>query len=543
MKRLLFSCCLYAMMCNTAWAHTWYVLGGGNPAGNGSQSQPFNSLHQVENASSPGDTIFVLPSQVALDGGIQLKDDQKLVGLGPEVTKAPSTTAHARATNSTGQRYNGDAIRLAHNTTVTNIHVAGAFRSGILGINVTSPTIRDNLITENLIQNNDLHVIQNNYVIFQPQRNHFGAITLFACGAAPASLCLQQDPTTVGIANTGEVIISGNEIRDSNVEGMIILNDTAVVATYQVKDNSVHDISLTLPAPESVGITEVVRSRGFTLIAGNGSLVTVNMDAMEASNMAPAGNFASDGVVFVTFGTNALITADISDLVISNPFLTGELINGDSLELTHFGSNSTFDVRVQRAQLSDSVNTRVKLLEVGDTTQNSFYVEIADSQLTNTNLRSALPQARGAIGYAKLGNTQPVTLKALDLTVRRTTISGIGRGMHILNTVPANTVNIFVEKSSLSDLTKEGFFFSNTSTINSANIDLGGGLLGSAGENSLTNNGSFDVSVTNTSATPIDVFASKNFWGGAAPVIGADVQLVGPVHFIAPTFLTSNPHP
>src|SRR5438552_3336983 len=103
MKCLLLSFCLYATMFNTAWAHTWYVLGGGNSAGNGSRSQPFNSLQQAENASSPGETIFVLPSQVALDGGIQLKDDQKLVGLGPEVTKASSTTAHARVTNSTGQ--------------------------------------------------------------------------------------------------------------------------------------------------------------------------------------------------------------------------------------------------------------------------------------------------------------------------------------------------------------------------------------------------------------------------------------------------------
>src|SRR5262249_55453487 len=197
MQRFLLSCCLYATLCNTAWAQTWYVLGGGNPAGNGSRSHPFHSLQQAENASSPGDTIFVLPSQVALDGGIQLQEDQKLVGLGPQVTTASATTAHARVTNSTDQRYNGDAIRLANNTTVHNIHVAGAFRSGILGINVTSPTIRDNLITENLMQNNDLQVIQDKYVIFQPQRNHFGAITLFACGAAPASLCVQQDPTTV----------------------------------------------------------------------------------------------------------------------------------------------------------------------------------------------------------------------------------------------------------------------------------------------------------------------------------------------------------
>ena len=51
--------------------------------GNGSKNRPFTSLDQVEAASAAGDTIYVLQSQGVLDGGIQLKDGQRLIGSGP----------------------------------------------------------------------------------------------------------------------------------------------------------------------------------------------------------------------------------------------------------------------------------------------------------------------------------------------------------------------------------------------------------------------------------------------------------------------------
>ena len=263
---------------------------------------------------------------------------------------------------------------------------------------------------------------------------------------------------------------------------------------------------------------EAVRSRGLTLIAGNESRVTLEVDGYEASYLAPKGDYASDGVVLVTFGSDVLITADISDVIVSNPDGTGDAIYGDSLELSHYGSNSMFDVRVKRAQLSDSVSTLIKLLEVGPVTGNSFNVEIADSVLSNTNPRARIEPAIAAIAYVKIlfGPRTEEMVDTVQLTVKDTKMSGHMRGINIanLNKVPIEKMYILVERSSLSDMKEEGFRVLNTADIGNVKIDLGNGLLGSAGHNRFTNNGSHDVSVVNSSATtPIGVFAAKNYWG------------------------------
>src|SRR5947207_15577850 len=82
-------------------ASTWYVKADAAAGGNGSRSRPFATLEQVEAASQPGDTIRVLPSMRPLDGGIQLKDGQRLTGLGGPGTKATASGARPTITNPT----------------------------------------------------------------------------------------------------------------------------------------------------------------------------------------------------------------------------------------------------------------------------------------------------------------------------------------------------------------------------------------------------------------------------------------------------------
>ena len=67
--------------------------------------------------------------------------------------------------------------------------------------------------------------------------------------------------------STGDVVISGNVIRDSNSDGMMLINDLGVEGDFTVTDNVIKDLSQELPDPSMVGITDhVVRSRGFTII-------------------------------------------------------------------------------------------------------------------------------------------------------------------------------------------------------------------------------------------------------------------------------------
>src|SRR5690242_9936140 len=111
--RMLFALILPLSVSGVSWANTWYVRGGADPSGHGSINSPFADLQDVEHFSAPGDTIFVIPSKTPLDGGLQLKDNQQLIGLGTPVNVANPDAAQALITNTSAARYDGDGIRLA----------------------------------------------------------------------------------------------------------------------------------------------------------------------------------------------------------------------------------------------------------------------------------------------------------------------------------------------------------------------------------------------------------------------------------------------
>src|SRR6185369_6313456 len=272
-------------------ASTWYVQADATAGGNGSRSRPFATLEQVEAASHPGDTVRVLPSMRPLDGGIQLKDGQRLMGLGDPVTKGAASGARPTITNTKAMRYQGDAIRLANNNVVENIHIDGAARAGIFGVNAVRPEIRGTLITNNMIQGNDLRRLERlwpeGFVLYQSQGNHFGGITLLACGPGWSSYCAMHAPERTAAANFGEAVIAGNVIRDSNLEGIMLLTDTGAVESFAITDTVVRDLSLTLPRPESLTPPAgIVRSRAFTLIALNHSQVRLTMSRFHAENLS-----------------------------------------------------------------------------------------------------------------------------------------------------------------------------------------------------------------------------------------------------------------
>src|SRR5262249_57538150 len=119
-------------------------------------------------------------------------------------------------------------------------------------------------------------------------------------------------------------------------EGIMLLTDTGAVASFAITDTLVRDLSLKLPRPESfnppVGI---VRSRAFTLIALNHSQVNLTMSRFHAENLSPAGNYATDGLVFLTGGDSPVVNARISDTAGLNPPMVGERIHGGSIEIQH----------------------------------------------------------------------------------------------------------------------------------------------------------------------------------------------------------------
>jgi hypothetical protein len=508
---------------------------------------PFATLEQVETASRPGDTVRVMPAPRPLDGGIQLKDGQRLIGLGDPVTKSAASGARPTVTNTTATRYQGDAIRLANNNVVENMHIDGATRAGIFGVNAARPQIRGTLITNNMIQGNDLRRLERVWpeglILYQSQGNHFGGITLLACGPGASSYCAMHAPERPAAANFGEAVIAGNVIRDSNLEGIMLLTDTGAVGSFTITDTLVRDLSLNLPRPESfsppVGI---VRSRAFTLIALNHSQVRLTMSRFHAENLSPVGNYATDGLVFLTGGDSPVVNARISDATVLNPRMVGEVNNGDSIEIQHRGTtNGILNIDMTRLDLRDPASANIKILEAANPTNGIYNLTLSDSVLSNANTAGNLD------GQIRLSGVSNGT-KAFTLAVRNTKFSGFGGAIGILNANNIDRLSVLVENSSLSDFTATPGAMPIAAItvtqpadkkIGTAVIDLGGGSLGSRGRNRFVKNAGLDLSVSNANAgtAPIQVDAAGNYWEGGP----TDIAISGNVKFTRPTNLTSDP--
>ncbi len=594
---------------------SWYVKANAGGNGNGSKSKPFSSLQQVEAASAPGDRIYVVqsPSSQALDGGIQLKNGQKLIGLGPKVTHANQNSARAKLTNTMPARYNGDVVRLANDNVVENIHFDNAYRSSIFGVNSKDAEIRDNLMTRDMSVHN-LFAIEgpapstcaavsgsavctgewpNGFILFAPQTNHFGAITLLACGAEArkpnadvliktTSYCQAIVPGSGSTASPVHYDITGNVVRDGNSDGIMIINDTGVHANMRVEDNLVKDISQALPDPSSVGSTNhVVRSRGITVITIDESVSNLDLSDFTGSNLSPVGTFASDGIVLLAVGLNPLVNAEIEHILIDNPQFTGEVVNGDSIEIQHRSStNGILNVDIKDAILKDPANANIKLIDSSNPVNGTYRVTVKDSVLSNINTNG---NEESQIRY--FATTPGTQVKEISLDLKNVRITGVGRGFGATvtgNVSNVGTLKVKVEDSSFTGLTDEAFQWISTAlrttgTVGGAIFDLGGGPLGSQGRNRIFNNGvpgyvppgadpngidtleaglpvvfDADISIANDRPSPnpaIQVWVNNNYWGGGAPVFstnkGQDIYVPAGsnVTYNPPaTYLTTDPN-
>ena len=108
----------------------------------GTRAQPFHSLETAEQISKPGDTIRRLPSPVnsnPLDGGIILKEGQILEGLS-------ENNRRAQITNTQVNHHEGDAVTLANNSIVRNLHIVQSAGHAIVGRNVHGIAVEKNWI-------------------------------------------------------------------------------------------------------------------------------------------------------------------------------------------------------------------------------------------------------------------------------------------------------------------------------------------------------------------------------------------------------------
>ena len=547
----------------SAPARTFYVSAVAKAPGKGTKRAPFSSLAAVEAASRAGDRIVVLAAPATsapLDGGIRLKPRQRLTGAGPSVTAIGADAAAPRVTNSSRTRLDGDAVRLASDSTVANLRIPGAQRGAIYGIDVSRATITGNDVSgHNSSCTRGFHIPPFNVPLLIPGvgvpisnglHNGWAGIMV---DATRATTRLDIRRNVVRDADCGDGI-DVRASRTANVRAAIVDNDvrelregpdfeSILAFGLQTRDSSRLVARLTGNRQSGLGNDEDfgtgptgADSEGIFVNPVGPSSIRVVIEKNTYRHTPGRGGFSANGLEFVSMGSGSRGLVEVRDST-----FTGT--PGDVLEMLALGTNAT--LRMRTDQVTARASTGFSGTGFGDTVvipgNNGDCLIAASGGAGNTVdlivRRTILTDCANdgiTFGSAVANGTGPS--KALSLVVSDSTITGNRSGN--LRLAAINDVERFdvkVERTDLGDSRGTGSSPANLTVENLGNtarhtIDLGGGALGSAGGNCL-DGGNLAALILR-----YDVVARANWWGtaggpgpGRTVAVGGTLDAAGPL--------------
>jgi hypothetical protein len=457
-----------------------------------------------------------------------------------------------RISNTTGVRHDGDAVALADGAVVENLVISGPFRGGIYGLDVKRATIRGNDISgHNRSCTPGFHIPPFNVPTTAPGvgvpisdglHNGWAGIMLDASRGRGRVVIGRNkvhdgdcgDGIDVRVSGTASVHarIAGNDVRGLR-EGTDF--ESVLAIGLQTREGGQLVAHLARNRQSELGNDEDVGagptgadSEGLFFNPTGPSRMRVTVSRNTYTHTAGRGGFSANGLEFVSMGDGARAQVDVRDSSFSgtpgdvleqlalgtNAHLGlrlervvatkstgfggsgfGDTVlipgnNGDCLIAASGGAGNTIDLRVRHSTLSDCANNGLTFGSAvangaGPTT--ALLADIADSQITGN---------RG--GNLRIGNLAGLDL--LAIRVERTNLSD----SHGTTSTPAN-------------LTAEDL-----GATSRATIDLGGGSLGSTGQNCLAGG--------NLAAALLryDVDARANWWGqSGGPAPGRTIAVDG----------------
>jgi hypothetical protein len=519
----------------------WYVKATAKPGGTGALWAPFDDLASVQKASKPGQIIMVLPSAAALDGGIELKRGQQLIGAGRPVAGRTKTLKRLPALqNTTDANVDGDAIRLAKNASVRNIAVRTAHRGGIYGLDTTGVKVVGNDITRaNTSCTNGFQV--------QP----FNVPTGIPGVMVPASPALAPQNGWASIMVDGEeargnIVISRNRVHDSScADGIDIRAMETSKLVAKLTRNRVTHLEQGA-AGESTGAVGSVLAIGMQALDQAELRVTQDRNRQtfigseDADCEGQFANTAGSGTIHETVNHNAFAhgiggfscngfetivsTGDGTiDVVVKNSTFRDN--QGDMFEEGNLGSGSTMRFVAKNVLVdgtherggnppgsSDGGNNPVPF-NIGDCmvaghngAGNSTTFVMKNSTFKNCNNGLSL------LANVGQGNGSGPS-KELVADITNSVITGNAKyGIHVANDTPMDALHVRIAATEISGNGGRGASFEiPTNALGSptdVKLDLGGGALGSPGSNCLFGNGAADLEANN-----LPVVANNNWWG------------------------------
>ena len=423
---------------------SWYVTASAASGGDGSQQRPFDSLAKAEEASGPGDVIYVLPaeSEALLDGGIALQENQKLLGLGPGGAAPGGGSALPRLTNTT-DHLGGVIVELSRGNEVADLHFVDMRNHAIQGVGGE--------LTETFIHH-----------------------SLFE-GAAESEEILWSVRLESNEGTTINVRVTDCEFRDGDALGGIQIHQSGESSgDYQFERNTFSDLG----------------GRAYHLLTEDSSSLQASILDSTADNIGH-GERNSDSIL---------------------PHLR------NSSQQTVFVSNYHYD---NTKQVGSSSNTGLESFLEGAPFPNQeswcdgckLKLRISDSVFENS--------VTDGIQLINFGSNSEI-----DAVIRNTRVIGakpqqVGGGISLLSQNVQNTGNrnkLLIENCDVIGSSQFGIAISDEGEGFTSIVDLGGGELGSSGNNRILDSASGELRAIN--ANPV---AKNNWWGGRAP----RVELVG----------------
>jgi hypothetical protein len=480
--------------------------------------------------------ILPAPVKVApLNGGIELKRGQRLVGAGPAVA---GRTRHLRQLpaleNTTGAHLSGDAIRLADHTTVRNVVVKTAYRGDIYGLDAVDVKIEGNDISG---QNTSC----TKGFLVQP----FNVPTGIPGVDVPASPAVAPQNGWAGVmldgqTASGRIAILGNYVHDArcgdgiDIRAMGNSRFTAVVDRNRVTrlaqganlssvlaigmqalDTAVLHVSQDRDTETSIGSSGADCEGQFANTAGSGRIYdTVNHNSF----VHAIGGTSCNGFETIISAGDGTIDATLRNSTFRDNV-------GDMFEEGNLGAGSTMRFVAQNV-LADGTSVRGgNPPGSSDGGTNPIPFNIGDCMVAGNDgggdsttfvmRNSVFRHCNNGISLGSnvgSGNGGGPT-KQLIGDIRNSVIADNAKyGIHLGADTPIDHLEVTIAQSEISQNGEPGASFEAQaeaiSSASQARLDLGGGALGSAGQNCLFGNGSADLEATN-----LPVVADRDWWG------------------------------
>jgi hypothetical protein len=293
---------------------SWFVQAGATGDGT-SVEHPTGSLESIERRSAAGDSIFVLPSDAVLDGGIALKAGQRLVGI-VKAGRKPVIT------NSDSTRHLGCGVLVANGSAVSNVRIEGTVASGIYGRNASGVRI-DSVDVRGA--NRGQSFIEATFPTLPGRVPHGGMVFVHADASAEVTVTSSTVTETAGLGIAS--IASGLAhtrltVRQTRVEGGTRMGFYDVGIATLVKDRTA---TTRLEISDAQVKGRLSRSgRNVMIAASGGGRADARIDRIHS------GATGQDGIVGAVMQSPSEITIRINDSVVEGAGqmnVEGSLIN------------------------------------------------------------------------------------------------------------------------------------------------------------------------------------------------------------------------